>query len=36
MKRSAKEYTTAATEANCPVARQMFEQLLIFRAKRIN
>ncbi|WP_428910258.1 spore coat protein [Niallia sp. Krafla_26] len=28
LKRSAREYTTAATEANCPVVRQMFEQLL--------
>jgi len=28
LKRSAREYTTAVTEANCPVVRQMFEQLL--------
>lgn len=28
LKRSAREYTTAVTEANCPEVRQMFEQLL--------
>lgn len=28
LKRSAREYTTAVTEASCPEVRQMFEQLL--------
>ncbi|WLR51748.1 spore coat protein [Bacillus tianshenii] len=28
LKRSAREYTTAVTESNCPEVRQMFEQLL--------
>jgi len=28
LKRSAREYTTAVTESNCPAVRQMFEQLL--------
>lgn len=28
LKRTAREYTTAATESNCPQVRQMFEQLL--------
>lgn len=28
LKRTAREYTTAVTESNCPEVRQMFEQLL--------
>ncbi|PKG21506.1 spore coat protein [Niallia nealsonii] len=28
LKRSAREYTTAVTESNCPEVRQVFEQLL--------
>jgi spore coat protein CotF len=28
LKRTAREYTTAVTESNCPAVRQMFEQLL--------
>ncbi|QOR66450.1 spore coat protein [Cytobacillus suaedae] len=28
LKRSAREYTTACTESNCPEVRQVFQQLL--------